>query len=111
MRTPSSSSRTAERHLEVLRADDFEDAILGQRLARDGHGVDRHEQVGERVELDAVRADRAHPPSHAVVANSTARFIEARRQIASHRLLKNASGGEPSPTPESRSDITSSTSM
>ena len=34
-----------------------------------------------------------------------------RRQMASHRLLKKASGGEPSPTPESRSDMTSSTSM
>src|ERR1700677_3412241 len=31
--------------------------------------------------------------------------------MASHRLLKKASGGEPSPTPESRSDMTSSTSM
>src|ERR1035437_929260 len=37
--------------------------------------------------------------------------MEVRRQIASHRRLKKASGGAPSPTPERRSDITSSTSM
>ena len=111
MRTPSSSSRTVRRHVEVAGAEHLQNAVLGERAPRHGDRVDGHEQLGEELELDAVRADRAHAPAGAVVAEQHRARIEVSRQIASHRLLKNASGGEPSPTPSSRSDITSSTSM
>jgi hypothetical protein len=57
------------RHLEVGGSHHFEDLVLGERLARDGDGVDRHEQVGERLQLDAVRTDGTHAPAHAVVAD------------------------------------------
>jgi hypothetical protein len=57
-----------ERHLEVGRAQHFQDPIFCERLTRHRHRIDREEQVRKTLELDAVRTDRPHSPPGAVVA-------------------------------------------
>ncbi len=57
------------RHLEVLGAEDLQHTVLDERPPRGRHRVDRHEQVRELLQLDAVSPHRAYASPRAVVAH------------------------------------------